>query len=229
MTATDVRHRAHAALALALLLAGLLAAALAAPAAEARGPTERRCTPAGIRELHGTARAERRVRCLVNRRRAASGMRALRYNRCLDRSAERHARAMVSHRFFAHSSRGSGNPAQRARATGYAPRSGGWAVAENIAWGRGARATPRAIVRGWLRSPGHRANILRPFKDVGVAVVRGAPVRGATGASRKTSATYVIEFGVRRRGARCGGAQRQRPPRKAAQQRRQRNGSPLSR
>lgn len=219
MTTTDDRHRVHAVLVLVLMLAGLLAA-LAAPVADARSRAEQRCTPAGIRALHGTARAERRVRCLVNQRRAASGMRALSYNRCLDRSAERHARDMVRRRFFAHSSRGGGTPEQRARAAGYVPRGGGWTVAENLGWGVGAGADPRAIVRGWLRSPGHRANILRArFRDVGVAVVRGAPVRTAKGAARKASATYVIEFGARQNGARCRGG-KQQPPRKAKQHRR---------
>jgi uncharacterized protein YkwD len=215
MTTTDDRHRAPAALFLVLLLAGLLAAAAAAPAADARRRAERRCTPAGINALHGTARAERKVRCLLNRRRAASGLRGLRYNRCLDRAAERHARDMVRRRYFAHSSRPGGTPAQRARAAGYVPRSGGWTVAENLGWGLGAGAEPRAIVRGWLRSPGHRANILRGrYRDVGVAVVHGAPVRAAKGA-RKARATYVVEFGARDGGGRCGGRARAKKPRQA--------------
>jgi uncharacterized protein YkwD len=32
---------------------------------------------------------------------------------------------------------------------------------ENLAWRIRRDAMPRAIVRGWLRSPGHRANLLR--------------------------------------------------------------------
>lgn len=40
---------------------------------------------------------------------------------------------------------------------------------ENVAWGY---ATPAAVVRGWMNSPGHRANILTgSFRTIGVGVV----------------------------------------------------------
>lgn len=210
MTTKDDRHRAHVALVLLLALASLLVAAIAAAPADARRPrrhrVEQRCTPKGIQALRGTAGLERRVRCLINRRRARSDLGRLRYNRCLDRAAERHVRDMVRRRYFAHSSRRGGTPVERARAAGYVPRSGGWAVAENLGWGLGAGAQPNAIVRGWLRSPGHRANILqRGFRDVGVAVVPGSPFRKAARGSSKGPATYVVEFGTRQRGSRCAG------------------------
>jgi uncharacterized protein YkwD len=38
-------------------------------------------------------------------------------------------------------------------------------------WGT---ATPRAVLKTWLESPSHRANVLRPgFKHLGAALVRG--------------------------------------------------------
>jgi len=37
-------------------------------------------------------------------------------------------------------------------------------VAENIAFGTGQASTPREIVKDWMRSPGHRANILKPWQ-----------------------------------------------------------------
>jgi uncharacterized protein YkwD len=225
MTTRDDRHRAHAALVLALALLCLFAAAVATPAADARKGAgqrgEQRCTPAGIRALHGTARAERKVRCLINGRRLRVGAPRLRYNRCLDRAAERHARDMVRRRYFAHTSHRGGTPLQRARAAGYVPRSGRWSVGENLGWGAGAGATPAPIVRAWMRSPGHRANIMRHgYRDVGVAVVRGAPIRSA-GGPRSARATYVVEFGARQQGRRCGAPRSAaRPQRRVASQRR---------
>jgi len=188
-------------------LAGIAALALAAPAAGAarsHPKPEKRCSPAGIRAVHGTARAERRIRCLLNARRAHAGLRPLRWDRCLDRAAERHARDMVRRRYFAHASLGGRTLAQRIRAAGYLPRRGSWTLGENLAWGAGRRATAAATVRGWLRSPPHRRNVFTArFRDVGIAVVRGAPVplpaRARGGVLR---ATVVADFGVRRPG-RC--------------------------
>src|SRR4051794_18089481 len=37
-------------------------------------------------------------------------------------------------------------------------------VGENLAFGSGGYSTPREIVRSWMRSPGHRANILRHWR-----------------------------------------------------------------
>jgi uncharacterized protein YkwD len=163
------------------------------------GKRIRRCSAAGIRRVRGTSRIERRIRCLLNRRRAGAGLRALRYDRCLDRAAERHARDMVRRRYFAHTSRSGRNLAQRVRASGYVSRAGSWRLGENLAWGNGRRASAHSAVRGWMLSPPHRANILTAgFRDVGVAVVHGAPVKRA----RSRPATFVVEFGARQPG-RC--------------------------
>ncbi len=49
----------------------------------------------------------------------------------------------------------------RIRASGFIPNDRvGYALGENIAWGTLWLGTPRAIVRAWMNSPGHRANIL---------------------------------------------------------------------
>jgi uncharacterized protein YkwD len=45
---------------------------------------------------------------------------------------------------------------------------------ENLAWGNGSFARPVAIVREWLASPEHRANLLRPgWTRIGIGIARG--------------------------------------------------------
>ena len=63
-------------------------------------------------------------------------------------------------------------------------------VAENLAWGSGSLGGPYAIFSEWMRSPGHRANILSPgFCARGIAVRRGS-FSGHPNAS-----VWVAEFG----------------------------------
>ena len=61
-----------------------------------------------------------------------------------------------------------GTPMARAmQRTGYAR--GCYAVGENLAWVT-VGVTPRRVIRAWLDSPAHRANLLdRRFRDTGVA------------------------------------------------------------
>jgi uncharacterized protein YkwD len=47
-------------------------------------------------------------------------------------------------------------------------------VGEDLAWGTGRLSRARAIVRMWLASPSHRANLLHPgYRMVGVGALRG--------------------------------------------------------
>jgi uncharacterized protein YkwD len=47
-------------------------------------------------------------------------------------------------------------------------------------------------MRGWMASPGHRANILRgAYREVGVGIVAAVPSDGTAGA------TFTADFGVR--------------------------------
>jgi uncharacterized protein YkwD len=45
-----------------------------------------------------------------------------------------------------------------------------WRAGENLAWGTGEDSTARSIFRAWLRSPGHRQNILGDFEQIGVSL-----------------------------------------------------------
>jgi uncharacterized protein YkwD len=126
--------------------------------------------------------------CLLNDIRRSKGLRPFKLNSKLSRASQRHTNAMTAHKFFAH-----GNFVGRIRAARYLRGARGWTVGENIAWGSWDYATPASIVRGWMHSPPHRANILNgKFREIGIGVSRGAPVGG-----QDRAATYGTDFGAR--------------------------------
>ena len=167
----------------------LAAAALAAAAATsaAAGASRASCAGADARPTPARAVAlSAATLCLLNRERAGHGLRPLRSNPLLTLAARRHSLDMVRHGFFAH-----GDLVARLVRAGYFRGRRSWTVGENIAWGTGSQSTPRSIVRLWMHSPGHRANILNGrFREIGVGLVAGAPVPGVRGA-----ATYTTDFG----------------------------------
>jgi uncharacterized protein YkwD len=128
------------------------------------------------------------ILCLLNAERRSKGLSSLHSNGKLRNAAKGWAKRMVAGRFFAHEA-GSSTLLSRVKRTGYVR--GNWSLGENIAWGSGALATPRAIVNGWMHSPGHRANILHgKFRDIGIGIRLGPPGAGLSG-----GATYVTDFG----------------------------------
>lgn len=123
------------------------------------------------------ARVERAALCLVNRERTRRGERALIADARLARAARGHSHDMAVRHYFEHVSPDGQTPLDRIRASGFLPAGHGYAIGENIAWGSGTLSTPAQIVRVWMHSPGHRANILnRRFRSTGMGVVAGVPV-----------------------------------------------------
>ncbi|HWD82800.1 MAG TPA: CAP domain-containing protein [Kribbella sp.] len=90
---------------------------------------------------------------LTNQERAKSGCGPLTFDTSLTNAAEEHAADMVDQHYFAHDSLDGRSPFDRMKAAGFR----GGSMAENIAVGY---STPAAVVAGWMKSPGHRANIL---------------------------------------------------------------------
>jgi uncharacterized protein YkwD len=137
------------------------------------------------------AAAKRSTLCLLNTERRKRGLRGLRANRKLAVAGTRHARDMVQKQYFSHDAPSGQDFADRILNTDYVPANAAWNLGENLAWGGGDSATPRAIVRAWMASPGHKANILSgKFREIGIGIVVGAPVAGA-----RNAATYATEFG----------------------------------
>jgi uncharacterized protein YkwD len=129
--------------------------------------------------------------CVLNGVRRDHGLRRLSVSRRLQRAALRHSRDMVRRRYFAHDSLSGASFVDRIRRAGYLSGARRWMVAENLAWGAGTRASPAAIVDAWMRSRGHRRNILTArYREIGIGVVFGAP----SGIGR--SATYTTDFGA---------------------------------
>jgi uncharacterized protein YkwD len=170
-----------AVLASALLLAGPSSSAFACPDAG--------LAPASLT----TEQAEGSVICLVNKARRNNGARRLTWDPRLQSAAEGHSAAMDANNFFSHN--GNGSPVDRARAAGYLAGASSWMVGEDLHWGVGGAGTPKATVRRWLSSPGHRRAMLsRRFRNIGVGVAMGAPVSG----SFSNSAIYTADFGLSR-------------------------------
>ena len=134
------------------------------------------------------------VFCLVNRERALHGEAPLRPNVRLRRAAQEHTQSMVAGGYFEHVGPGGATPLSRMRAAGYISRSTrGYEIGENIGWGTLWLATPRAIVKAWMASPGHRANILdRRFRDTAIGVSASLPGQFAHG---QPGAIYTQDFG----------------------------------
>ena len=97
-----------------------------------------------------------------NRVRAAHRRGPLAVSVALEAAAREHARDMARHRWMSHRGSDLSSPFRRMRAHGYAFRRAG----ENVAAGY---ATVDAVMRGWMFSPGHRANILGKFTEIGAA------------------------------------------------------------
>jgi uncharacterized protein YkwD len=179
-----------------LLFAAVLAlcALLALPAAS---QAKRRSACANVSVAPTAANLElvrAAVLCLHNRERTARRLPKLTEHAALRAAAEGHSAHMVGARFFSHDGPDGSDMADRILGAGYA-RGQGWSLGENIAWGTGPLATAAGIHRAWMRSPGHKANILRrQFREIGIGIALGAPVSGGG----NDGATYTADFGVRR-------------------------------
>jgi uncharacterized protein YkwD len=132
--------------------------------------------------------------CLLNHQRHLYHLKGLRLSKRLGRAARGHSVEMARVHYFSHNSHSGASFLDRIKRQGYLRGARRWSVGENIAWGTGNLATPRSIVRAWMHSPGHRANILAPaFRQIGIGISFGAPVEIAA----RTKATYTTDFGMR--------------------------------
>jgi uncharacterized protein YkwD len=108
----------------------------------------------------------------VNLQRREHGLPPLRWNNRLAEESRRHSRGMAERWFFSHADPLRGDLAQRLKEGGIPWR----LCAENLFEESGYADPVKAAVDGWMRSPGHRRNILdKRMTETGV----GAALRGA--------------------------------------------------
>ena len=111
---------------------------------------------------------ERAVLDAVNDTRRSGGLEPLQSDEALARIARDHSCAMARRGFFDHKSPDGETMGDRIRKAGTRYAS----VAENIARIDGPEPAGRAVA-GWLKSPGHRKNIMTPgFTQSGVGACR---------------------------------------------------------
>jgi len=146
------------------------------------------------RGLASANRLESHLLDEINVARKAHSLRPLRLNQALGAAAQEHSFDMVVRGFFDHALDG-GSPADRVgrfySATGFRM----WVVGENLLWAS-PTVNARRAVRAWLRSPGHRANLLAPrWREVGIAAVRADSAPGYFQGREVTVLT--VDFGAR--------------------------------
>lgn len=173
----------------ALALVAAFAAAAPAPASARSACKEwGKSAPGKLR----TGQARKAVLCLINRQRDQAGLPPLDRNRKLQRAAQRHNDRMDGSGCFSHECPGEASLGTRLDQY----LSGGlraWGIGENLAWGAGGYGTPEAIVKAWMNSSGHRANILsRDWREIGVGFSPGSPSSGHADAG-----IYTTDFGLR--------------------------------
>jgi uncharacterized protein YkwD len=128
----------------------------------------------------------RAMRCLTNFARRGRALPILARAAALDRAAGHKSADILRCDSFSHEACGR-------RFTHWIERSGygACASAENIAWGTGSLGSARSIFRAWMRSPGHRENILGPYEEIGIGLRIGR-LEGNGGAH-----VWTQDFGAR--------------------------------
>jgi uncharacterized protein YkwD len=107
---------------------------------------------------------------MINKERAAAGLKPLAADTQLTEVARRHSADMFERGYFAHVSPEGRDPFDRMRASGIRF----FAAGENLA----LAPTLQIAHTGLMNSPGHRANILNPqFGRVGIGIMDGG-IRG---------------------------------------------------
>ena len=121
---------------------------------------------------------------------------------------------MVAHQYFDHNGPDGRDVVDRIRAVGYMLEGRRWTVGENLAWGTGTLATPKAIMVAWMNTQGPP----REHPPAGVPRDRLRRDHRQPALDRRQGATYTNDFGAVERSARSSSrsAQHRPPPRRLA-------------
>lgn len=169
----------------------LLAALVCVPAVAVIFPAQ----VAGAKGRSSAPPTARQLLVQINGERTRRGLKPLRLSRPLTTAADRHTREMGKKGFFSHDSADGTSFWQRVRrfypCTGYTSCSAG----ENILWSS-AGIDAAGAVRLWMKSPGHRRNILTPgWREIGISA---RSFTSAPGTYRNLGVTVITtDFGTR--------------------------------
>lgn len=133
------------------------------PVAQKPAPQPAQETTAPAKQESGTISSiEQQVLTLTNQERAKEGLKPLVTDAALMNTARAKSADMSKNNYFSHTSPTLGSPFDQMKAKGIQYK----AAAENIAMGQ---RTAEEVVKGWMNSPGHRANIMNGnFTHIGI-------------------------------------------------------------
>ena len=133
---------------------------------------------------------EKKAFALHNAERRDRNLRPLCVSPKLQKVARAHSKDMIRRDYFSHTTKGTKRDGcDRVENSGYRFR----ACGENIAWGSGAKGSPESIMRSWMKSSGHRSNILsRKYREVGIGTYTG------TFNGYRNVTMYTADFATRR-------------------------------
>jgi uncharacterized protein YkwD len=145
------------------------AAGVQAPASEAAACAARvHAAPSDIADA---------LACRIDTRRDGLNLRSVHDDAALTRAARGYAQNMAANDFFAHVSPAGGRLRDRIVRAGWVTERCDWHVGEALAWGSGSHANAAWVVSAWMHSPEHRRILTgRDYDEIGVGVVRGAPM-----------------------------------------------------
>lgn len=107
----------------------------------------------------------------TNQKRAEHGLAPLALHTLLNNGAQAKSQHMVTHNYWAHTAPDGTEPWYFFDISGYNYNHAG----ENLAYGF---ADSAEIIDAWMASPGHRANILGDYKDMGFGFTNGSSYQG---------------------------------------------------
>ena len=148
-----------------------------------------------VRTLAADDALETKVLTELNTIRRRHGLAPVRLSQPLSTAADVHSRAMGTYGFFAHDSR-DGSAFWKRVQRYYVPRGyRRWSVGENLLWSSGT-LTAQVALNLWMKSPGHRKNILTPgWSEIGISAVA---VRSAPGVFGGRDVVIITtDFGAR--------------------------------
>lgn len=133
---------------------------------------------------------EKKSFALHNKERRDRDLKSLCVHPDLQKAARAHSKDMIRRDYFSHNTKGRNEDAcERVRRYDYRFRLCG----ENIAYGSGSYGEPESTMRRWMKSDGHRRNILNgKFLEVGIGTYTG------TYNGTENVTMYTADFGTRR-------------------------------